>query len=159
MIIVGIILAFVGLTYLCWLLFALAVHALPVFAGVSAGLAAYHVGSGAPVAIIIGVIAGSAVLSVGQIAFAKLRSPLIRISLALLFAVPAGVAGYHAARGLAHLVEPAESWRGILAIAGAVVVAATAFMRMWLSSPPDAEQGVAASLTSPHLSASQTIEV
>jgi hypothetical protein len=32
MIIIGIILGFVGLAYLCWLLFALAVYALPLFA-------------------------------------------------------------------------------------------------------------------------------
>jgi hypothetical protein len=32
MIIVGVVLAFVGLAYLCWLLFALAVYALPFFA-------------------------------------------------------------------------------------------------------------------------------
>ena len=32
MIIIGIVLAFVGLVYLCWLLFALAVYALPLFA-------------------------------------------------------------------------------------------------------------------------------
>jgi hypothetical protein len=32
MIIIGIILSFVGLAYLCWLLFALAVYALPLFA-------------------------------------------------------------------------------------------------------------------------------
>ena len=32
MIIIGIILGFVGLGYLCWLLFALAVYALPFFA-------------------------------------------------------------------------------------------------------------------------------
>jgi hypothetical protein len=42
MIIIGIILGFVGLAYLCWLLFALAVHALPLFAAVAVGLAAYH---------------------------------------------------------------------------------------------------------------------
>lgn len=158
MTIIGIVLAFVGLTYLCWLLFALAVHALPFFAGISAGLAAYHVGSGPLVAMIIGVIAGSAVLFVGQIAFATLRSPVIRISLGLLFAVPAAVAGYHAARGLAHLVGPAEVWCEVVAIVGATIVAATAFMRMWLSSLPDAEQSIATGLTSPHLPASQTSE-
>jgi hypothetical protein len=46
MLIIGIILAFVVLAYLCWLLFALAVYALPFFAGLSVGLAAYHSGSG-----------------------------------------------------------------------------------------------------------------
>jgi hypothetical protein len=34
---IGIVLALVGLAYLCWLLFALAVYALPLFAGITAG--------------------------------------------------------------------------------------------------------------------------
>ena len=46
MIIIGIILGFVGLAYLCWLLFALAVYALPLSAAVAAGLLTYHTGSG-----------------------------------------------------------------------------------------------------------------
>jgi hypothetical protein len=37
MIIIGIVLSFVALTYLCWLLFVLAVYALPFFVG-TAGL-------------------------------------------------------------------------------------------------------------------------
>lgn len=158
MIIIGIVLSFVGLAYLCWLLFALAVHALPLFAGVAVGIAAYHSGSGPVAAIIIAAIAGSVVLALGQIAFARLRSPLTRAALALLFAVPAAVAGYHAARGLAHLVVPAEAWRDAIAIAGATIVAAMALMRIVLSPPPDAEPGVAAGRTSPHLPASQTGE-
>ena len=62
MIIIGIILALVGLAYLCWLLFALAIYALPFFAGVTAGLATYHSGSGPIAAIIVGAIAGSITL-------------------------------------------------------------------------------------------------
>jgi hypothetical protein len=46
MIIIGIVLSFIGLAYLCWLLFALAVYALPFFAGATAGLAAYQSGLG-----------------------------------------------------------------------------------------------------------------
>ena len=46
MLIIGIILVFVGLAYLCWLLFALAVHALPFIVGATAGVAAYRSGSG-----------------------------------------------------------------------------------------------------------------
>ena len=134
MIIIGI--SFVGLACLCWLLFALAVHALPFFAGVTVGLAAYHSGSGPVAAIIAGAIAGGIVLALGQVAFTRLRSPVMRAALALLFAVPAAVAGYHAARGLAHLVVPAEAWRDAIAIAGATIVAATAFMRMWVSPRP-----------------------
>jgi hypothetical protein len=156
MIIVGIVLSFVGFAYLCWLIFALAVHALPFFAGVSAGLAAYHSGSGPVAAIVVGVIAGSIVLVLGQVAFTTLRSSLVRAVPVVLFAVPAAVAGYHAAHGLAQFVVPTEVWRDAIAIAGATIVAATAFMRMWLSSQPDAEPGVAAGLTSPRLPASQS---
>src|SRR5262245_54837390 len=103
MIIIGIILTFVTFAYLCWLLFALAVYALPFFAGVTAGLAAYQSGSGPIAAIIVGAIASSITLIVAQIAFTTLRSPLIRAAVALLFAVPAAIAGYHAALGFAHI--------------------------------------------------------
>jgi hypothetical protein len=84
----------------------------------------------------------------------------MRAALALIFAVPAAVAGYHAARGLAQLVVPAEAWRDAIAIAGATIVAATAFMRMWLSPPPDTEPGggLAAGLTPHPLPPSQTSE-
>src|SRR5215510_12570099 len=75
MIIIGIVLALVGLAYLCWLLFTLAVYALPLFAGVTAGLAVYHAGSGPIGAIIVGLIAGTITLIAGQIALMTLRPP------------------------------------------------------------------------------------
>ena len=135
MLIIGIVLSFIGLAYLCWLLFSLAVYALPFFVGVTAGFAAYHSGSGAIAAIIVGAIVGSIILVVGQIAFTSLRSPLMRAALAVFFAIPAAVAGYHAADGLAHLVVAADAWRDAIAFAGATIVAATAFIRMQLSPP------------------------
>jgi hypothetical protein len=101
--------------------------------GVDAGLATYHSGSGPIGAIIVGLIASSITLIVGQIAFMTLRSPLIRAVIALLFAVPAAVAGYYAARGLAHIGIPAEGWRQAMAVTGAIV--ATAWARMMLSAP------------------------
>ena len=148
MIIIGIVLAFIGLAYLCWLLFALAIYALPFFAGVTAGLATYHSGSGPIAAIIVGAIASSITLIVGQIAFMTLRSPLIRAVIALLFVVPAAVAGYHAALGLAHIGISADGWRETcrrdhrgshgLGAHGALCPA------------PDAGQGFAAGVTPPH---------
>jgi hypothetical protein len=96
-IIIGIILGFVGLAYLCWLLFTLAVYALPLFAAVAIGLAAYHSGSGSVGAIIVGAAAGGVILLVGQIAFRALRAPSMRAAIAFLFALPVAVAGYHAA--------------------------------------------------------------
>jgi hypothetical protein len=145
MIIIGIVLSFVGLGFLCWLLFALAVYALPFFAGVTAGLAAYHSSSGPVGAILAGLIAGVVTLVVGQIAFAAVRSPLIRAAIALLFAVPAAVAGYHATLGLAHIGVPSEGWREAFATVGAIVVGGTAWARMTIFAPPNVRQGVAAS--------------
>ena len=76
MIIIGIVLAFIGLAYLCWLVFALAVYAIPFFAGATVGLAIYHSGSGPIAAIIVGAITSGITLIAGQIAFTTLRSPL-----------------------------------------------------------------------------------
>ena len=156
MIIIGIVLSFVGLACLCWLMFALAVHALPVFAGVTAGLVAYHSGSGPIAAIIVAAIVGSLARILGQIASSRLRSPLARAALALLFAVPAAVAGYHAARGLAQIAIPAASWRDAIAFAGAAIVAATAWMRLAFPPAQDAAPGLAAGLTSSPLPTSRT---
>jgi succinate dehydrogenase/fumarate reductase cytochrome b subunit len=99
------------------------------------GLATFHRGSGPIAAIIVGAIASSITLIVGQIAFTTLRSPLIRAVIALLFVVPAAVAGYHAALGLAHVGIPADGWRQAVAVAGAIIVAVTAWERMVLSAP------------------------
>jgi hypothetical protein len=135
MLIIGIILAFIALAYLCWVLFALAVYALPFFAGLSAGLAAYHSGSGPIAAIIVGVVTAAVTLLLGQVAFAKVRSPLIRTAVALGFAVPAALAGYHAALGLANVAIPREGWRAAIAVVAAIIVASTAFLRMTRCAP------------------------
>jgi len=137
MIVIGIVLSFVGLGFLCWLLFALAVQALPFFVGVTAGFAAYHSGSGEIGAMLVGLIAGAVTLAAGQIAIATVCSPLVRAAIALLFAAPAAVAGYHAALGLAQIGVPAEGWRQAFALIGATAVGATAWVRMALSAPPD----------------------
>ena len=75
---IAIILSVAGLGFLCWLAFNLAVHALPFFVGVAAGLFAYHSGAGPFGTIAIGLIAGAATLVVGQFVFATVRSPLPR---------------------------------------------------------------------------------
>jgi hypothetical protein len=137
MIVIGIILSFISLVFLCWLLFALAVQALPAFVGITAGMAAYHGGSGEIGAFVVGLIAGALTLAAGQIAVAAFRSPVIRIAVAFLFAAPATMAGYHAALGLAQLGVPAALWQQAFAVIGAVAVGATAWARLALPNPPD----------------------
>jgi hypothetical protein len=134
--VIGLVLSAAGVGFFCWLLLTLAVYALPFFADLTAGLAAFHSGSGVIGALAVGALAGGATLAIGQIAFATVRTPLIRATIALLFAVPAAIAGYHATFGLAHIGIPSEAWREAFAIVGAVLVGGTAWARMSLFVPP-----------------------
>ena len=156
MIIIGIILSVFGIGFFCWLLFTLAVYALPFFAGLSAGLAAFHSGAGVIGALIVGVLAGGATLAIGQIVFAMVRTPLIRAAIGLLYAVPAAIAGYHATLGLAQIGMPSDAWREAFAVVGAILVGGTAWGRMFLFLPPNGGQGVAAGSAHLPLSAATT---
>jgi hypothetical protein len=141
MLVLGIGLSVIGLGFFCWLLFNLAVYALPCFAGLTAGLAAYHSGAGVVGGILLGFFAGAVLLALGQVAFAAVRSPLIRAAIALLFAAPATVAGYHATLGVAHIGVPSETWREVFAVIGAVVAGVTAWVRMTVFAEPLLGQG------------------
>jgi hypothetical protein len=147
MIIIGIIPSFVALAYLCWLLFVLAVYALPFFVGTAVALVAYQNGSGPVAAIVIGAIASGVALVAARLAFTTLRSPFVRAVIASVFAIPAALAGYHAALGLAHIGGAANGWQQAIAVIVAVIVGATAWSRITLSTPPEPGQGIAASLT------------
>ena len=136
MIIIGLILGAFGIGFLCWVLFTLAVYALPFFAGVTVGLAAFHSGAGVIGAIMVGTVAGVLTLGVGQAAFAISRSPFLRAAIALLFAAPAAIAGYHATLGLAQIGVPSAGWRDVFAIIGAILVGGTAWGRMTLLADP-----------------------
>jgi hypothetical protein len=120
---------FAGL-YMLWLLFSLAVYALPVATGISLAFWMHDHGQGYPVAILGGFVGGVAVLVAGQLLFAYVRSPLLRLGIALLFAVPAGVAGYHAVYGIAGLAIDPGIILSLLSWVGAVMIAGTAWMRL-----------------------------
>jgi hypothetical protein len=120
----------------CWLLFTLAVYALPFFASVTAGLAAFHSGADVIGAIVVGIAAGAVTLGAGQLAFAVAGSPLIRAAIALLFATPAAVAGYHATLAVAHIGISSQGWREAFGIIGAILVGGTAWRRMTLRADP-----------------------
>ena len=130
MLVIGIILSIFGIGFLCWLMFNLAVYALPFFAGMTAGLAAYHSGSGVLGGLFVGFAAGAITLVVGQTIFATFASPLVRALIALVFAAPATVAGYHVTLALARIGVPAEGWREAFAVVGAIFVGATAVVRI-----------------------------
>ena len=136
MLVLGPILSVFAVGFFCWLLFTLAIYALPLFVGIAAAFAAYHHGAGLLGASLVAILCGCTTLAVGQLAFALVASPIIRAAIALVFAVPAAVAGYSAAFGLAHIGITSLSWCTALGVIGAIFTGATAFARMALFAPP-----------------------
>ena len=96
--------------------------------------------------------AGAATLVVGRFAFAILKLPALRGAIAFLFAAPAAIAGYHATLALAQIGVPSRAWREAFAIAGAVFVGATAFVRMGaMATSPSTKQARAVAPAQPRI--------
>ena len=127
--IVAITLITAGLGFACWLIFNLAVQALPFFAAVTAGLFAYKTGAGLIGASVTGLIAGAATLHVGHYVFSVTKSAVLKRLVAAIFALPATVAGYHLVLGLSDLVMPSQTWRHLFALIGAAAIGSTAWSR------------------------------
>src|SRR3546814_3387163 len=68
--VLGILLSITAIGVFCWLLFTLAIYALPFFAGVTVGMWAYGTGAGWPGSIVVGLLAAGLMLGVGQFLFA-----------------------------------------------------------------------------------------
>ena len=130
MLALGLLLNIAGIGVFCWLVFTLAVYALPFFVAMNAGLWAYHSGAGVFGAALVAVAAGGVTLAIAQIAFAMTRSLMLRAVIAGVFAVPATLAGYHASLGMAHFGVPSPVWQEIFACLGAVSIGGTAWMRL-----------------------------
>lgn len=125
-------LTILGLGFICWLLFTLAVYALPFFTAVIVGMCAYATGAGVLGSVAIGFLAGAATLLAGQILFSVVRSTVVRLALALAFAAPAATAGYHAILGISAIGVPSETWRQVFAVVGAAIIGFTAAARLTL---------------------------
>lgn len=130
MIVLNALLLITVIGFLVWLVYTLAIYALPLFAGVAAGLWAHETGAGPIGGFIVGVAAAGGVLIVGQLVFTFARPLWVRLIIGLLFAGPAAVAGYAATHGVAELVMPSEGWQIAFSILGAIAVAIAAMFRM-----------------------------
>jgi len=95
MLIIGVLLNIAGLGIFCWALFALAIHALPFFVGMTVGIYSFQAGAGPFGAIVVGFVMGGFTLVVGRYAFSIARSP-------------AACAGYDVTLALANLGIPEE---------------------------------------------------
>lgn len=144
MIIFAILGSLAAIGVLCWLLFTLAVFALPAFIGVSAGIWAHQTGAGLVGAIVIGVAAAGIALGVGQLLLAILRPVWLKIHIALAFVAPAAIAGFHATHGIVKHTMPSETWQLVFSVIGAIAVAVTTFIRVTSLTPPGStSRGVA----------------
>jgi hypothetical protein len=130
MLALGLVLNTLGIGLFCWAIFALAVYALPFFAALSIGMAAFRSGAGVIGALLIGTAGGALTLVLGQVAVAASRSFALRITIATAFSVPAGVAGYHVVSAASQLGVPSLTWREVLACLGAVCIGGTAWTQL-----------------------------
>jgi hypothetical protein len=134
MLALGIVLNIIGLGFFCWVLLTLAIYALPFFVGMTAGLYAHGAGAGPFGAIVLGLLAAAFTLVIGQTIFSLVRTPILRIAVALMSAVPAALAGYYATFRLSGLTITSVPWQ-VFAVIGAVVIGVTAWARL-AASPP-----------------------
>ena len=107
------------------LAFRFAIFALPVMAGIAAFLQVHGGGAGFGLSFLAGLAgaAASVALVIAILGFA--RNPFLRLGALGLFAVPAAVAGYALAHGVAkHALEPGVMLTLICGGCGAVVAVA-----------------------------------
>jgi len=125
----ALIFAAIAVIFACYFLYTLATLALPLFAAVTVGMWVDGVdgsGSGLLGAVVAGLVAGVLTLIAGQLLFALVRSPLFRLGLGLMFAIPAAIAGYHAVHGITGMGVESEAWRHALGLVGALFVGGVA---------------------------------
>jgi len=143
MIAVSILFNVVGLGVVCWALLALAIHALPFFVALTAGIHSFQAGMGPFEAVVIGFIVACYTLVVGRYAFSVAPGPVVRLVIGVLFAVPAARAGYDVTLALSHIGIRSEWWRESFAMLGALAVGSAAWSRVAMQSEPTFRSGVA----------------
>ena len=130
MIVLGILVSIAAIGAMYWLLFNLAVFALPFFLGLTAGGWAYDTGAGWLGAIFVGFAEAALTLAAGQALLMLIRPVWARLLISLIFVVPAVMAGFHATHGIVKHTMPSETWQMIFSVIGAIVVGITAFVRV-----------------------------
>ncbi len=128
--ILGVIFSLTGICLLVALMFQMAVFALPLFAGVTAGRLAFGAGAGWLGAILVGLLAALLTFGAGQLVLAITKSTAIRLTIMAVFAAPAAVAGYHVVLGLTHIGGAHGAWQVVFASIGALFVAGAALTRL-----------------------------
>lgn len=114
----GLILSATGIVLFAWAMFRLAVFALPVGLGAAAFLWAGGGELGPLLGLLLGLVVGVAVLLIGRMLIASRLPVPLRGAIALLFAVPAGIAGGSVVSSLMQLGGAGPTATGIAAAPG-----------------------------------------
>jgi hypothetical protein len=130
MIILAILASLAAIGLLCWLLFTLAVFALPTFVGATAGALAHGTGAGIPGAILVGAVAAALTLAAGHLLITFVHPMWLKLIVAIAFVAPAAIAGFHATHGIVKHLMPSEGWQITFSFIGAIAVGITAFIRV-----------------------------
>ncbi len=128
--VLGIIFSLLGIGLLIALMFQMAIFALPLFIGVTAGRFAFQTGAGVVGAIAVGLVAAVAAFGIARLVLAVSRSTALRLAIAAAFAAPAAFAGYHVVLGLSRIGGAHGLWQPIFAGIGAVIIAGAALAQL-----------------------------
>lgn len=112
------------------LAYRLATYALPAMVAIALARFAYATGARIVGAGVVGLLGGVAFFGLMAFLFAMLRSPALRLAIAIAFALPAAIAGYSLVHGVTRDVVPSEIWRQLFCIAGGIVVGCSALARL-----------------------------
>lgn len=115
---------------LCVLAYRLATYALPFMLALTAARFAHDTGAGLIGAALVGAVAAAASFGILAFLFAAAREPILRVTIALIFVMPAAVAGYAIVHGVAAEIVPSLIWRQIFSITGAIAVSLSALARL-----------------------------
>jgi hypothetical protein len=124
------IMCFVLTGTLCVLAYRFAVHALPIVLSFQVAHIAYGTGSGLLGAGFLGLVAGAVAFGLLSAVFVSVKSPIARVIIGLMFALPAAGAGYALMSAISASAVPSEVWRQISCVIGGVFVGAAAFTRL-----------------------------
>jgi len=116
--------------FFCWLLFTLAVFALPTVAGVYAGIWAFHTGAGVLGAIVVGLMATAVTFGIGQLLLIFVPWTWTKLLIVAAYTAPAVVAGYGATHGITLMAMSSPVWQTIFSVVGAIAVGITALLRI-----------------------------
>lgn len=115
---------------MCSLAYMLATYAVPFFFVIMATRFTFATGAGCIGAGIVGLFAGVASYGFLPWLYATPRSPGLRLAIALIFAIPAAIAGFALVHGVAREAVPSEVRRKIFSLIGGGFVGVSALARL-----------------------------